>query len=66
LISEIEAILFEKVTFYFFADLCHVVSVPSIFPEVSLPLGRIILRGKFDMRHDFYLRAVISKEEEKL
>jgi len=52
--------------FYFFAYLCPVASMPSICLEVSLPLGRIMILGKFDMRHEFYLRVVIRKEEEKL
>ena len=40
--------------------------MPSIRLEVSLPLGRIKILGNFDMRHEFYLRVVIRKEEEKL
>ena len=52
--------------FYFFAYLCPVASMPSICIEVSLPLGRIVIHGKFDMRHEFYLGVVIRKEEEKL
>ena len=41
-------------------------SMPSISLEVSLPYERIMILGKFDMRHEFYLRVVIRKEEEKL
>ena len=52
--------------FHFFADLCPVASMPSICLEVSLPLGGVMILGEFDMRHEFYLRAVIRKEEEKL
>ena len=66
LVSEREAILFEKVSFYFFADLCPVASMPSICLEVFLPLGGVMIVGEFDMRHEFYLRVVIRKEEEKL
>ena len=66
LVSEREAILFERLSFYFFADLCPVASMPSICLEVSLPLGRIMILSNFDMRHEFYLRVEIRKEEEKL
>jgi len=51
---------------YFFAYLCPVASKISICLEVSLRLGRIMILGNFDMRHEFYLRVVIRKEEEKL
>ena len=56
----------KRLAFYFFADLCPVASTPSICLEVSLPLGRIVVHSKFDMRHEFYLVVVIRKEEEKL
>ena len=56
----------KRLAFYFFADLCPVASMPNICLEVSLPLGGIMILGKFDMRHEFYLRVVIRKEEEKL
>ena len=56
----------KRLAFYFFADLCIVASMPSICLELSLPLGRIMILGKFNMRHEFYLKVVIRKEEEKL
>ena len=56
----------KRLAFYFFEDLCPVVSMPSICLEVSLPHGGIMILGKFDMRHEFYLRVLIRKEEEKL
>ena len=56
----------KRLAFYFFADLCLVASMPSICLEVSLPLGGIMILGEFDVRHEFYLRVVIRKEEEKL
>ena len=56
----------KRLAFYFFAYLCPVASIPSICLEVSLPLGRIMILGNFVMRHEFYLRVVIRKEEEKL
>ena len=55
----------KRLAFYF-ADLCPVASMTSICLEVSLPLGGIMILSKFDMRHEFYLREVIRKEEEKL
>ena len=55
----------KRLAFYF-AVLCPVASMPSTCLEVSLPLGGIMIIGKFDMRHEFYLRVVIRKEEEKL
>ena len=56
----------KMLAFYFFADLCTVASMPSICLEVSLSLGGIMILGKFGMRHEFYLRVVIRKKEEKL
>jgi len=56
----------KRLAFYFYADLCPVASMPTICLEVALALGGIMILGKFDMRHEFYLRFVIRKEEEKL
>ena len=53
----------KRLAFYYFVDLCPVVSMPSTCLEVSLPPGGIMILGKFDMRHEFYLRVVIRKEE---
>ena len=66
LVSEREVILFERLPFYFFAYLCPGAFMPSMCLEVSLSLRRIMILGKFDMRHEFYLRVVIRKEDEKL
>ena len=56
----------KRLAFYFFADLCPVAFMPSICLEVSLSLGRVMILGKFDLKHEFYLRVVIRKAEEKL